>query len=197
MSTTKILTYVFAVIAAGLAYYLYYSINSKIEETERIERIENRVIEQLKMIREAELAYLAVNGRYTSDWEKLLAFVDTGSFFITSRKETIITLSYGRDSIAVEIDTLGSVMVKDSIFTTEKWPKFNLATLPFVPETDPPVKFDIWTDKITKGNLEVNAIEVKDPKPANPARDEESEYNTRKPLRFGSRSSTTVTGNWE
>ena len=44
----------------------------------------------------------------------------------------------------------------------------------------------------------VNAIEVKNPRPVDPSRDEESEYNTRKPLRFGSRTSCNhrrVTGN--
>lgn len=197
MSTTKILTIVFGVIALGLAYYLFYSINSSIEEVERIERLESRIIEQLKMIREAELAYAAVNGQYTSDWDKLINFVDTGKFYITSRKETVIPLEYGADSTYVEIDTLGTVPVKDSIFKESKWPRFNLATLPYVPGVDPPTKFDIWADKIEKSGRKVNAIEVVNPKPVNPNRDPESEYKSKKPLRFGSRTSVTTAGNWE
>lgn len=197
MSTTKILTIVFGVVALGLAFYLYYSIDSSIEEGKRIARLEGRIIEQLQMIREAELAYEAVNGQYTSDWDKLLAFVDTGSFYITSRKETVITLDYGADSTHVEIDTLGEVAVRDSLFTENKWPRFNLATLPYVPHVEPPTKFNIWADQIEKSGVRVNAIEVYNPKPINPERDEESEYNSKKPLRFGSKTSVTTAGNWE
>lgn len=197
MNTTKILTIVFGVIAIGLAYYLYYSINSSIEEVERIERLESRIIEQLKMIREAEIAYESVNGRYTSDWDRLISFVDTGKFHITSRKETVIPLEYGADSTYVEIDTLGTVGVKDSIFKKSKWPRFNLATLPYVPGAEPPTKFNIWADKIEKSGLMVNAIEVWNPKPVNPERDPDSEYNSKKPLRFGSKTSVTTAGNWE
>lgn len=197
MSTTRILTIFFGIVSLALAYYLYLSIDSSIEETKKIERLEGRIIEQLKMIREAEIAYAAVNGQYTSDWDKLLAFVDSGSFYLTEKKETIITLDYGADSTYIEIDTLGLIAVKDSIFKKEKWPRFNLATLPYVPGIDPPTKFDIWADKIEKSGVKVNAIEVKNPKPINPMRDEESEYNTKKPLRFGSKTSVTTAGNWE
>lgn len=198
MSKTRIFTILFGVIAAGLAYYLFDSINSKIEETKRIARMEARIIEQLKMIREAELAYVAVNGSYTSDWDKLISFIDTGRFYITERTETVITLSYGKDSTHVEIDTLGTRSVKDSLFTKEKWPRFNLSTLPYVPGVEPPTKFDIFADKLIKtGGIEVNVIEVKNPKPIDPSRSEDSEYITRKPLRFGSRESAITSGNWE
>ncbi|WP_421869657.1 hypothetical protein [Marinoscillum sp.] len=197
MSKTKIFTIVFGILALFLAWYLYNSINSSIVESERIARMEARIIEQLKMIREAESAYLAVNGQYTSDWDKLTSFVDTGRFYITSKKEFIKTLDYGADSTWFEVDTLGTVPVKDSVFTKAKWPKFNLATLPYVPGVEPPTKFNIWADKIDKSGVKVNAIEVVNPSPINPARDEESEYQTRKPLRFGSRTSVTTSGNWE
>ncbi len=197
MSSTKILTIAFGIIAAGLAYYLYFSINSSIEATQKIARHEARIIEQLKMIREAELAFQSVNGRYTSDWDKLMAFIDSGRFFITERTETIITLDYGADSTYIEIDTLGTVAVKDSIYNPAIYPKFNLATLPYVPGIKPPVKFEIWADKIEKSGVKVDVIEVYNPNPVNPERDEESEYNTKKPLRFGSRTSVTTAGNWE
>lgn len=197
MNKTKILSLVFFVVAVGLAFYLVYSIRYSISEKERIARMENDIKSQLMMIREAELAFLAVNGQYTSDWDKLIAFVDSGSFYLTQRTEKVFQLSYGADSISVTIDTLGTVLVRDSLFTAKKWPQFNLETLAIVPGVDPPTKFLLWADRITKGGVEVNVIEVVNPKPINPNRDEESEYNTRKPLRFGSRTSVTTSGNWE
>jgi hypothetical protein len=197
MSTTKVLTIVFGLIAAGLAYFLYNSINSSIEESKRIGRLEARIIEQLKMIREAELGYEAVNGQFTSNWDNLLAFVDTGSFYLTEKTEFTKTLSYGADSSWVVVDTLGTVPVMDSLFTPDKWPKFQLSTLPYVPGVEPAVKFDIWADRIDKSGVTVNVIEVVNPKPVDETRDPESEIPSRRPLRFGSRTSVTTAGNWE
>lgn len=197
MSKTKIVSVVMLVVWVSLAVFLVYSIKSSIDEAKRIENAEAIIIEQLKMIREAEIAYMTVNGQYTSDWDKLLAFIDSGSFYLTEKSETIIPQPYGKDSIYVEIDTLGTKTVLDSLFGGNKWPRFSLETLPYVPGTQPPVKFNIWADKILKAGLLVNAIEVKNPRPVDPSRDEDSEYNTRKPLRFGSRTSVTTAGNWE
>ena len=197
MSTTKIISLVMLVVWVALAVFLIRSIKSSIDEKKRIASSEAKIIEQLKMIRDAEIAYMQVNGQYTSDWDKLISFIDTGSFYLTERSETIITLPYGKDSIVVNIDTLGTRPVMDSLFSAKKWPRFNLETFSYVPGVTPPTQFDVWADKITKAGLLVNAIEVKNPKPVDPSRDEDSEYNTRKPLRFGSRTSVTTAGNWE
>ena len=197
MSKTKIVSVVMLVVWVSLAVFLVYSIKSSFDDAERIEKSEALIIEQLKMIREAEIAYMQVNGQYTSDWGKLKAFIDSGSFYLTEKTETIIPQPYGKDSIYVEIDTLGTRPVMDSLFSSNKWPRFNLATLSYVPGVEPAVEFDIWADKILKAGLYVNAIEVKNPRPVDPTRDDESEYNTRKPLRFGARISVTTAGNWE
>lgn len=197
MNTTKILTIAFGLLAVGLAWYLYDSINSSIEEKENTTRLEKRIIEQLKMIRDAELAYEAVNGQFTSDWNKLTAFVDSGSFYLTEKTEFNKTLSYGADSTWVVIDTLGTIKVKDSLFNARRQPNFNLSTLEYVPTADPPVKFDIWADRIDKSGVAVNVIEVVNPKPVDKNRDPESEIPSRRPLRFGSRTNVTTAGNWE
>ncbi|MEM7297945.1 MAG: hypothetical protein AAF391_06730 [Bacteroidota bacterium] len=197
MTKTKIFSWVMLVVWVSLAVFLVWSIKSSIDETKRIEMAEGRIIEQLKMIREAEIAYMQVNGQYTSDWDKLISFIDSGDFYLIEKSETIIPLPYGADSIVVNLDTLGTVPVRDSLFRAGKWPRFNLASFAYVPGVQPQTKFDIWADKILKAGLLVNAIEVKNPRPVDPTRDEESEYNTRKPLRFGSRTSVTTAGNWE
>ncbi len=196
MQTTKILTIVFAITSIALAYFLYYSINSSIQETKRIARIEGMIIDKLIQVREAQLAFKAVNGTYTSDWDKLIAFVDTGSFYIVEKTETIITLDYGADSTYIEVDTLGTVLVRDSVFS--KYPGFTVQSLAYVPGVEPDTtRFLMWADKIPKSGLMVDAVEVWNPSPVDPNRDEESEFNTRKPLRFGSRTSITTAGNWE
>jgi len=196
MNWTKALSIFFFLVAIGLGYFLYNSISSKIETEAQIERIERSVIEKLKMIRKAEIAYQAVNGQYTSDWDKLISFIDTGRMYITQRSEEIIPLSYGRDSVIITIDTLDTVPVRDTLFNSTEYPNFNVERLPFIPGSNGK-KFDIYADKITKGGVMVDVIEVKDVDPINPARTEESEAANRKPLRFGSRTDVTTSGNWE
>lgn len=195
MNTTKILTIVFFIVAIGLGYFLIDSIKFKIEEEERIARVERRVINKLKMIREAQLAFQSVNGRYSGDWDELIAFVDTGKIFITQRREETKMLEYGAEETTVFIDTLGSVFVRDSLFNEARYPNFNLSTFALIPGTD--VKFDLWADKIEKGGVAVDVVEVKNTRPVNPKRNENNEANIKKPLRFGSRTNITTAGNWE
>jgi hypothetical protein len=116
MSTTRILSIVFFLVAVGLAYYLISSVKFDIDEEKRIAEGEAKIIERLRLIREAEIVYQEVNGNYTSDWDKLISFIDTGRYFLTERSEEIITLDYGADSVVVNIDTIGVIPAKQRIF---------------------------------------------------------------------------------
>ncbi len=196
MNKTSILTIVFAIVALALAYYLFDSINSSIRQARVIKQGEKRIIDKLKLIREAEIAYQTVNGDFTSDWDKLIDFVKNGEFYLTERTEKIFELSYGQDSVIVDIDTLGTVSVADSLFNKRRYPDFDPEDLPYVPGVKPKTKFLIWADTQEKSGVTVDLIEVKNPKPINPTRNEENEYKSKKPLRFGSRDQVTTTGNW-
>ena len=194
MNLTKILTYVFLVIAIGLAAYLVNLIYSDIESKRRIAEIEARVVEKLKMIRAAEIAYQAVHGQYTSDWDKLISFINDGKIYVVERREEIIPLDYGADSLYVHVDTLDAVNVRDSLFSRTKYPDLIIEELPLIPESDK--KFEIFADKITKSGVTVDVIEVRDIDPIDKTRKEDSEIKNRKPLRFGSRTEITTSGNW-
>ncbi len=116
MNLTKILTYALFIVSVGLAYYLYDNINSTIEFQESIAVTEEQIIDKLEIIREAEKVYLEQNRKYTQSWDTLINFIENGVVPITQRTETIIPLSYGKDSVHVEIDTIGNISVKDKIF---------------------------------------------------------------------------------
>ncbi len=116
MILTRILAVFFFLVAITLGAFLVYRIKFKIDEDKRIERAEAAVINRLKMIRDAEVAYLAVNGKYSSNWDTLVSFVDTGSIYLTQRNEEIIIKSYGKEDVIVTIDTIGKVSVWDSLF---------------------------------------------------------------------------------
>ncbi|HCR54206.1 MAG TPA: hypothetical protein DIW27_07315, partial [Cytophagales bacterium] len=74
-------------------------------------------------------------------------------------------------------------------------PETDLSRLAFKPDSDK--KFDIYVGKVDRGGIMVDVIEVKDPSPDNPFRSEGNEAKNRKPLRFGSRTDVSTSGNWE
>jgi hypothetical protein len=116
MNLTKILSIVFFAISIGLAYYLYDSINSTIVFKESIVTTEKQITDKLEVIRESEKAFLEQYGRYTSNWDSLINFIETGKVPITLRTEKITQLSYGEEKVEVQVDTIGFMPAKDRIF---------------------------------------------------------------------------------
>ena len=194
MNLVKILTYVFLVVAIALAAYLVHFIYSDIQMQKRIAEVEAQVVDKLKIIREAEIAYQSVHGQFTSDWDKLIDFMKNGRLYVVEKKEELIPLDYGADSLVIHIDTLDVVSVKDSLFSVTKYPDLNIDEIATIPGSGK--KFDIFADKITKSGVTVDVVEVKDVDPIDKSRKEDSEIKNRKPLRFGSRSEITTSGNW-
>ena len=269
MNVTKIVSILFLIGSIGLGYYLVSSVKSTIDERALIAEREAAIIEKLMLIREAEIVYQEVNGNYTSDWDKLIDFIENGEYPIIQKKETVVTLSYGADSSIITIDTLEIIAAKERIFkeaynvnsanngifqgfklkvgayatqgsgayslnqngkdVTHKFKnsgvitniqdvfegsqvskgdllmtivanKFDTNTdvskLAFVPGYDD-VKFQIYAAEVDKSGSLVDVIEVKNPKPFDPTRDEDNEAKNKQPLRFGSKTDVTTSGNWE
>ena len=194
MKNLKLYTYGTLLLAAGLAFFLISRIKYSIDEEARINAAEDKVIEKLKMIRDAQIAFQSVNGKYANEWDSLLNFVENGNIFLIQRREETVLLDYGAEETTLYLDTLGSVTVIDSLFSSI--PNFKASNLIFVPGYEN-VKFEIWASKIEKGGVEVDVVEVRNPKPFDPNRKEANEANINKPLRFGSRTSITTAGNWE
>ena len=194
MKNLKYYTYGTLLLAAGLAFYLVNSIKFSIDEEARINEAEAKVIEKLKMIRSAQIAFQSVNGQFASEWDTLLNFIDSANIFLIQRREETVLLDYGAEETTLYLDTLGSVTVIDSLFSSI--PNFVASNLINVPGYEN-VQFEIWASKIEKGGVEVDVVEVRNPKPFDLNRKESNEANINKPLRFGSRTSITTAGNWE
>ena len=193
MSLTKVLTIVFLLIAVGIAYYLFDRIKFSIDEEERIARIESLVIDKLKFIRDAEVLYKEANGQYTSDWNKLISFLDTGSLYIVQRREETTLLDYGAEETVIHVDTLGSIPVRDTLYHDPAYEKFQIQNIAQIPVSNK--QFELFADKITRNNVEVDVFEVVDTAPVNPER--RGDESIRGPLRVGSRTEVTTGGNWE
>jgi hypothetical protein len=196
MNKTKIISAVLLIISLCLGAYLVYGIKSSIDEKERIARVEKKVQNKLMVIRKAEIGYQAALGRYTDNWDTLAAFINEGQFYIIEKTEIITQLSYGADSVYVNLDTLGTMEVMDSLFSDPKFTTYDFSKLKFIPETDNAV-FEIFVAEIEKSGVNVDVIEVRDTQPADPTRKEDNDGRNRKPLRFGSRTDVTTNGNWE
>ncbi|WP_241485201.1 hypothetical protein [Psychroserpens damuponensis] len=107
-----------------LGYLTFNSVYGEIKFNKLKDERYKKVIVQLIDIRDAELAHKTVKGQFTSDYGKLVNFIETGKFTITQRRDTTVvdeelTKRFGGVTMTkslVLIDTLGFVSVKDSLF---------------------------------------------------------------------------------
>lgn len=100
-----------------LGYKIYSSIMTPINFNNEKKVRYAKVINNLKMIRDAELAYAEVNRRFTDNKPALISFIDTAQFAITEVKNIVVTEQRGRITVDVEkrvVDTVGYKPVKSS-----------------------------------------------------------------------------------
>jgi hypothetical protein len=194
MNLTKVLSLVFFAVAAFLGYLLWKGVDDVVEEEKRIALLEAATIQKLEMLRDAQMAYQASNGKYASTWDSLKMFIEDGTIWMVQRTETTKLLDYGAEEITVSYDTLGSVAVMDSLFNERKFPEFNIDVLPVVPGSGGK-QFEFFAAKVEKtGGYLVNVFEIRDPSPINPDR---RANNNEKALKVGSRTDASTEGNWK
>ena len=103
------------------SYKIYDSINKPINFNEVKYNRYYDVIDRLKEIRTAQIAFKDVNGVYSNNFDSLVNFIDNGIFTLIEKRDSSY-LEYDRiyriDMLkeVVVIDTLGFVSVKDSLF---------------------------------------------------------------------------------
>jgi len=192
MNLTKILTIVLFLAAGAVGYVLYDGINTTIEEAKKLERIENTVKAKLELIRSVQEAYQSTYGNYADTWEKLIAYADTGSIYIIQRTEKITMLDYGAEKSEFFYDTIGVVQVKDSLLADG----YNPSNLPELPHA-PGKYFSLYAKDSIRNGVAVDYIEVVDTYPYDRTRTDDQEIESRRPLRFGSRTDITTAGNWQ
>lgn len=193
MNLNKILSIVFLLVALGLGYLLYQSVDSVMEEEKIIAGTEARIIEKLQMLRDAQIAYQGSHGEYAGSWNDLRSFIQNGDIYIIQRTETTKLLDYGKEETTVAYDTLGAVPVMDSLFNETKYPNFNLEALAVVPGVEGK-QFEFFADKVERSGRNIGVFEIRDPAPINPKR---RMNNNEKALKVGSRTDASTSGNWE
>ena len=114
------------VLALGLGYAVIYSISEEIEFRETKQKVEAQTIQQLKDIRDIQLAHKSVRGTFAPDFDSLAIFVhadvmpvtfNMGSFHDTLNENRSAELGYiikraDLDSIAIGLETTSDSLLK-------------------------------------------------------------------------------------
>ena len=158
----KQITYFLFFFSALLVFAIYQSINSPIEFNKVKNERYLKVIDRLKDIRNAQVAFKSVNGIYSNSFEELVKFVDSAQFTIVQKRDSSY-MQYDRiyriDMLreVIVIDTLGYVSVKDSLFSNTDSYK-SMASIPIEGIDD---KFKLKADIIDKNGYNVPVFEVR------------------------------------
>jgi len=145
------------------AYKIYDSINGPIKFNQTKNERYAQVIDRLKDIRKAQIAHKDVKGVFANNFDSLVKFVDEGIFTLIEKRDSSY-LEYDRtyriDMLreVIVIDTLGTVPVKDSLFSNTDRYK-NMAYVPIQGVQDS--MFKINAEVINKNGYNVPVFEVK------------------------------------
>lgn len=141
-----------------LGYQTYKSVYTPVLFNQEKNKRYAEVIKNLIDIRNSQLAYKQVNGKFTDNFDDLVKFIETGKYTIIQRKDAQVidaelTRRFGVDTYKdiVIIDTLGFVPVKDSLFKNSTRYK----TMMNVPVGKPGEKF-----KLQAGFLDQNDVKI-------------------------------------
>ena len=152
------------VLIGFLGYQTFKSIYAPIQFNEIKKKRYATVIESLKDIRDSELAYKQVNGKFTDNFDNLVKFIDTAQFTITQRRDSTVidkelTKRYGGVETTkdiVIIDTLGFVPVKDSLF--KKSTRYK--TMMNVPVGQEGAKFQLKAGMLEQNDIKIPVFEA-------------------------------------
>lgn len=159
-----VLQIVLWVVIVFLGYMIYNAIQAPIKFNKIKKERYIPVIEKLKDIRQSELAYKDVNGKYSGNFDSLVSFIDTAQFVITQRRDTSyldkkFKKTYDIDKYIqdVIVDTLGHRSVKDSLFKNSDRYK----TMMYIPGMDKKEKFDLKADSVYRNEEYIPVFQVR------------------------------------
>jgi hypothetical protein len=148
-----------------LGYATFMSVYGEIKFNKVKEKRYTQVITKLIDIRDCELAHRAVTGKFQSNWDDLVSFLDTAQFTITQRRDSTVldkeaTRRFGGVETTKEIiiiDTLGYVPVKDSLFGVD----LRYKTMMNIPVGKPDEKFELKAGFIEQNGFQIPVFEAK------------------------------------
>lgn len=180
-----ILTLVFALGSAIVAYQLYNKVITEADFQEEIVNQELAIKNKLSFYSTIQKIHYKQVNKYLGEWNDFRKYIDTGKIVITQRNEETRELYFGKDTTIITFDTIKITSIKDSILNKTN---YELRTLEYVPDENNARTFDLYTG-FAKGRA---VFEIRDSEPINPRR-LVGELDT---LMIGSKFEPTTEGNW-
>ncbi len=159
-----ILQIVLIIVIIGLSYAIYESIQQPIRFGQQHDQRKAAVIERLKGIRDAQVAYRTLNNRYTGSFDTLINFVKTAKLPLIKMEGSLsdslinagVTEAKALAMGLIKRDTV-YVNAQDSLFKKG----FNPDSLQFVPFTNK-AKFEMGSGELMTGSgVKVQVFEAK------------------------------------
>ncbi len=142
------------VVIIVLAYLVYDSVMRPVRFNKEVNKRSEAVIQNLKDIRSAQMAYKNIHSSYTGSFDTLVDFLRNGEIpvvkMVPDPEDTTFTKTI--------TDTLGYIPVIDSLFGTRN--DFDINHFRYIPYTDND-PFTMEAGIIEKGGVDVNVFEVK------------------------------------
>ena len=145
------------ILSIFFSYQIYNSVMGPINFNKVRDDRYSKVINRLKEIRKAQIAYKDVNGIYSNNFDSLIKFIDQGIFTLIEKRDSSY-LEYDRtyriDMLkeVIVVDTLGTVSVKDSLFNDSD----DYVNMSKIPVDGIDAEFLINADVIIKNSGSVN-----------------------------------------
>lgn len=210
MNQVKLVTnIILTVVVIALAYYLYSIIQEPIIfERQKKVRFE-RTVKQLKDLRQIQLAYKDLNGKFANNFKDLINTITQDSFPL------IMAIGVAPDSLTEEQAVKRGIITRDTTLIPMVLKAFPLpedydkpvrpyldsmkryvAALPYLPYNETK-QFDIDAGEITKNTVTIQVFEISAPEHLILAGLNDDLINDNYALRVGSMIEGTYTGNWE
>jgi len=209
----RIIQILFVLIIIVLGYLIVESIMEPIRFNQEVDTREQATIDRLIDIREAQKAYKDVYKKYTSSFDTLIAFVDTGSFTVVKAigdipEEWLDEMGFEKArEKALEEGVISRenthIPVLDSLFN----PGFATDSMRYVPFTEGVTFVMDAGELLTSSNLTVQVVETfclyddllneMDRQLVVNYKDERMKIVGFEGVKFGSMEEGTLTGNWE
>lgn len=183
-----------------LSYSLYNIIQEPIQFEKLKEKRYTAVKERLEKIRDAQKAHREIYGEFATEFDQLIAFVDTGKRPIVERKDSSFMYyneryqqEMSKDTIITKI--LGYEDVKQSLYS----PDFDPSVLRTIPYSDNE-SFEMAAGKIEVNQVIVPVFEAKAPNKAifHDVLNKYDQYiDEETGLSIGSLTEPTISGNWK
>jgi len=154
--------WVVSIVLIALAVLLVYNINFEIRKPIKFNKEKvakySKVISQLKMIRDAEVAHKRVTGKYTANGDDLVKFIDTGKFALTQTRNVPQTIKLsGGITKEIEIRVIDTIGYED---VRAKFAGLDYQNMMHIPGTDQQFKIELGEIEKIAG-LVAQVFEVK------------------------------------